>query len=132
MSNIAVSLNVDLVQMICGECGIVFAVPDYFQQERLKTGKGWYCPNGHGRVYKESETDRLRKLLEQANKKNTDLLERTRMAEDAKKAAVMREGKERAEKKRLLTRTHGGVCPHCNRTFRQLARHMETKHKEAE
>lgn len=117
MSNIAVSLNVNLVQMVCGKCGVVFAVPDYFDKERLDTGNEWYCPNGHCRVYKESETGRLRKLLEQANRKNTDLLERTRIAENERQAAIMREEKERAEKKRLLTRAHAGVCPHCNRTF---------------
>jgi hypothetical protein len=30
---------------------------------------------------------------------------------------------------RLKNRAAAGVCPCCNRTFAQLARHMATKHK---
>lgn len=30
--------------------------------------------------------------------------------------------------KRMETRVAAGVCPHCNRTFKQLAAHMKCKH----
>lgn len=30
--------------------------------------------------------------------------------------------------KSLSDRAHAGVCPCCNRTFKQLAAHMKTKH----
>jgi len=55
-----------LVNMQCGECGIQFAVPDFFNEERKKTGKGWFCPNGHSRVYRESDADKFRRERDQA------------------------------------------------------------------
>ncbi len=50
-------------------------------------------------------------------------------AEDA--AAEARAAMEKAERKtkRLMRRVSAGVCPCCNRTFSDLARHMKTKHE---
>lgn len=36
--------------------------------------------------------------------------------------------RERKKKEQLETRAANGVCPCCHRTFKQLARHMKTKH----
>jgi len=33
-----------------------------------------------------------------------------------------------AKAQRKLKRVHRGVCPDCNRSFENLARHMHTKH----
>lgn len=35
---------------------------------------------------------------------------------------------EKAAKTRLKNRAKAGVCPCCNRTFKQLAAHMKTQH----
>lgn len=37
-----------LVTMVCGACGITFAMPEQKQQECLSDhSQGWYFPNGH-------------------------------------------------------------------------------------
>lgn len=118
MSNLAVDVNVSLVQMSCGECGVVFAVPGYFQRERKETGKGWYCPNGHCRVYRESDSDRLRRELEQAQKRNAQLA--WQIASERVTA--------KKEQARIMKRANAGVCQHCHRTFYNVVRHMKTKH----
>lgn len=48
---------------ICGNCGVVFWVPEKLEAEYLKNGIGWFCPNGHNRAYLESECDRVNKKL---------------------------------------------------------------------
>jgi hypothetical protein len=105
---------VTLVQMRCGGCGIPFAVPDYFQQERKENGGNFYCPNGHSRVYREPDVERLTRELRAAQAQAVH-------AEDQRKAAERRAA---AARKRV----GNGVCPCCHRTFQQLSRHMKAKH----
>ncbi len=47
----------------CGECGVHFALTEAFAAERRRDGRTWHCPNGHVRVFRETETERLRKQL---------------------------------------------------------------------
>jgi hypothetical protein len=104
--------------MSCGECGINFAVPDRFYIERRdkNASLSWYCPNGHNRIFKESEADRLRRerdrLAQQLAQKDDAIAERDRKL------------------KRLAKRAAAGTCPCCQRTFSNMTRHMKTKHPE--
>lgn len=106
----------EMVHMNCGECGIEFTVPEHFNAERKKTGKGWYCPNGHSRVYKESDADKFRRerdsALQQLAQREEEIAERGRKI------------------KRLEKRAAAGSCPCCQRTFSNMSRHMKTKHPE--
>lgn len=107
----------------CGECGIEFAVPDFFDKERRDTGKGWHCPNGHSRVYRESDADKFRRERDQA-------IQQMARAEQEAAEAETRARKAEAEVRRIKKRASGGVCPCCNRSFTALARHMKAKHPE--
>lgn len=111
----------DMHLMCCGECGIEFTVPEHFYAERYKTGKGWCCPNGHNRVFKESEVDKMRRERDSA------IQQRARAEQETAHAEKMRLKAER-ETKRLKKRAAAGTCPCCNRTVGQMARHMKTKH----
>jgi uncharacterized OB-fold protein len=55
--------TITLTRMECGECGIVFAMPTSKYNRCYQNGEGWHCPNGHGRIFTESETTRLQKQL---------------------------------------------------------------------
>jgi|GEM_PF-2697621 len=46
-------------------------------------------------------------------------------------ATLARLNEAETKARRAERRIHAGVCPHCNRTFVQLARHMKTKHQDA-
>lgn len=110
-------------EMHCGECGIEFGVPDHFYKERKENGTGWCCPNGHNRVFRESDVTKLereRNILKQQN---------ARLADEAAAAISAREKSER-ESKRLKKRISAGTCPCCNRTFSNMAAHMKTQHPE--
>lgn len=109
------------VEMQCGMCGINFTMPLVFQQERQQNGGTWYCPNGHPRVYRESDVDTLKRQLAEKDRL---------LASERERAATNYAARERAERKlrKIERRTSGGVCPCCNRTFNALTRHMKTKH----
>lgn len=65
-------------EMNCGECGIVFFVPVVFYRERRERNLGWSCPNGHERIFKETESDKLKRELGAEIKRKEDLVEHWR------------------------------------------------------
>src|SRR5262245_61380364 len=88
----------------CGRCGIVFYVPEHWRSDKQETHEGFYCPNGHCRVYQESEADRLRRQLKE---KETSL-----QWEQNRNASLSRRLKQEAGKHRALrARVKAGVCP---------------------
>jgi DNA repair exonuclease SbcCD ATPase subunit len=113
-----------LTAMVCGNCGVAFAVPEKMRAEKESDGGYWYCPNGHSRIYKKTTAQELeeekarRKRAELRAQANRELLE----AEERSHAST------RGHLTRVKKRTAHGVCPCCNRTFQNVARHMESKH----
>jgi hypothetical protein len=95
----------------------------------------FYCPAGHSLHYGDNEADRLRREL-------ADEKARSRSIASSRDYAFseLRETEAKlTQKKRLYTRTRNeltkvktrvaaGVCPDCNRSFQNVARHMATKH----
>lgn len=111
-----------MVNISCGECGIVFGVPDDWYLNRTRKHTGWYCPNGHCRAFKsESDIDKAQRLANEAQAQANQEQHLRLVAERARNKAI-------AEKKRLEKRVAHGVCLCCNRTFINLQRHMKTKH----
>lgn len=117
----ALPITVEMSDMTCGKCGIAFAVPETWRQEKQKNGGSWYCPNGCCRAYRESDTDKLKKRLAEERERHERTIARLNEAQ-ASEART-------AKKLKLQQKRHAaGTCPCCKRTFQQLARHMVTKH----
>ena len=124
--------DVHLETQECGECGITFAAPESFWRERRNTGRGWFCPNGHSRVFRETDVEKLRKEMQaQIDRKERERAwaaeardRYRREAEETKRRLSAAKGQLTKTKKRIA----GGVCPCCNRSFSDLYRHMTVKH----
>jgi hypothetical protein len=117
-----------IVHETCGSCGIHFGLEESHRKALLRSGDRFYCPNGHYVHYCETTEQRLRRELEEKSRRCSELA-----CEVTKERAIKYQ--ERTQKKRFATMLHNhrvrarhGVCPCCQRTFRQLARHMENKH----
>ena len=119
MTLAAIQVTVELTEINCGECGGTYAINERYRLQKYQTGQSWtcpYCKTGWG-YSGNSENEKLRRELQ---------AERQR-----KESALARENEERAAKEKLerkLKRVDRGVCPQCNRTFANLARHMTCKH----
>jgi len=116
----------ELERTTCYQCGVEFASPAL--EQRRRDGKSFWCPNGHCQCWTETESSRLRKELEKTKEYlSSAQVDRDVARNDAKWARATAKGN--ATKLRNIKERIGrGVCPCCNRTFVQLARHMADKH----
>ena len=122
----------------CSECGIFFGVPLSFNRWcREDARRTFYCPRGHSQHYSNTENDitkmrRERDRLKQETARLEDLARQSReAAARAREAAEAERHRARGYKgaaTRLKNRIRAGVCPCCNRTFQDLARHIASKH----
>lgn len=117
-----------LTVLQCGKCGIVFAVPESFDRKNQETGGSWHCPNGHLRIYRESEADKLRRQLEREKQFSSNLSEQKRRAIEQRDAAKRCAAAQKGQKTRIKNRIARGVCPCCNRTFANIGAHMQQEH----
>ena len=116
----------------CHKCKCEMSIPDALYKAAMH-GKGkveFYCAYGHGSVFAEGESD-LDKMRRERDRLDQRLAERD---DEIARQRELREGTERQLSAtrgvvtRIKNRVGHGVCPCCNRTFSDLARHMGTKH----
>lgn len=108
-------------------CGVLFAAPKPMLDTRRHDGRDFYCPNGHSLSY-DGERSRLERELRAAK----DRAARDRAARDQAEASLRATKGVVTRQRERLERVAAGVCPCCNRSFRDLRRHMQTKHPEYE
>jgi DNA repair exonuclease SbcCD ATPase subunit len=110
-------------------CGVIFGMEKSFYEERRKDHARWYCPNGHNQFFSgKSEAEKLRDELATKNRQ----LEFAEADKSRLRSQLSTAQHGRAVIKGLMSkmkvRVAHGVCPCCNRTFQNVARHMKTKH----
>ncbi len=124
-----ITFNTDLVLVECCNCGMHFAMPKDFTCSRRNDHKWFCCPNGHHQHF--TTKTREQKLTEERDEERRarEFWEtREACARTERDAAERRVIGQKAAKTRIKNRIARGVCPCCNRTFRDLHRHMDTKH----
>jgi hypothetical protein len=103
-------------------CGIRFAMSAAYVRDRRKDHQWWHCPNGHLQHFdQESKEERLQRELQVAQQQMARI-------EDERREAERREAAAKREVARVVKRAHAGVCPCCQRSFANVARHMKMKH----
>ncbi len=113
-------------------CGIVHAIPedlDTYQRRQSEDGirqESIYCPLGHQYI-RASKTKAQREAADRlawakASDARASALQDQLLAERRQHAAT--KGKLTKMRKRIAA----GVCPCCNRSFKQVRQHMERQH----
>lgn len=109
----------------CGRCGVWHAIPQSMYDTSVEEGGFWHCPNGHSRGFSEGS---IKKQLEKEKRRRewaeADAKRQREQAEENERRRAAQKG----ATTRLRNRAKAGVCPCCNRTFKQLAAHMANKH----
>lgn len=112
----------------CYSCRMPFLVSAAFQKNKKADKSNFWCPNGHSQAYQgKTEAQKLREDWEASSLRfQSELNEANHARLVAEKAAKA----EKTKRWKVSDRIAKGVCPCCNRTFEDLARHMPTKHKD--
>lgn len=127
-----------LVVHHCPDCFITFAIPQRMHEEAVRRTRAsqektlsFCCPNGHQLSYPGlNEEQRLREQLQHERDRSGFLshqLDQTEARRVAQKAATTRA---RNERDKVIARIKNGVCPCCNRSFKNVRRHMASQHPE--
>jgi hypothetical protein len=115
-----------MVTIDCVSCGMMFAVPEVWERKRRRSHDWFYCPNGHNLHFpQESDVEKQQRLREQAERV---LARREQDLEHERRSHAATKGQLTKTRKRVA----GGVCPCCNRSFVNLARHMQGQHPDFE
>ncbi len=128
MTATQLELKIDFELVDCASCGLVFALQASYIARLREKGRSFYCPAGHTLSYGESELDRVRKQLEQTQRKLGSAEGTITHLRDQRDAAERSRAAHQAQATRLRNRVGKGVCPCCHRTFQDLQRHMSGKH----
>lgn len=115
-----------LMAVKCCNCGIYFGMTETLYEQRNKDGGPFFCPNGHSQFYTRHRD--MEKELEVLRKKEAQMQAEMMLLQSELKYSNNLLRGARAAKTRLENRVKKGVCPCCNRSFVQLARHMASKH----
>lgn len=115
---------------LCPVCGIEYHVPSAWEREQKRLGGkgGWWCPNGHQRVYRTSDEDDLRAERDRLKQDAAYKDDRIRELQVSSAIAWRKVSAAKGQITKIKKRASNGICPCCNRTFSDLARHMGTKH----
>lgn len=120
--------TVTLETATCYSCGTVFAVAGNLLRRFKDTGDTFYCPLGHGQVFTKTTQQKLDEALAQARRARQEAEARIGAIRDQAEAAERSNRALRGQNTKLRKRVSAGVCPCCNRSFQNLARHMTGQH----
>jgi len=113
----------------CGSCHISFAVPGDFDRDRRRDKKLFSCPSGCRISYLgEREEDRLWRLVMDRDEALARERQSTEYARQRAQTAIRSRNAMKGQVTKVKNRVAKGICPCCNRSFPQLAAHMESEH----
>lgn len=108
----------------CCSCGVVFAMTAEMNRKRMKSGERFYCPNGHGQAYTDTDARKI-KQLEQRLEVQRKETERARDQRDSIQRSL---STTRGHVTRLRKKLEQGFCPFCDHQFADVKAHMELQH----
>jgi RNase P subunit RPR2 len=122
-AQLAYSVQFEMIDPSC--CDVPFFILRSKYKARRLDHKNFWCPNcGRSQYYpQESDNEKLERRLAFEKRRRESAEREAKYQKDCART-------QKAAKTRLKNRVKHGVCPCCNRTFKQLARHMKNKHPE--
>lgn len=118
------------VSVECCRCGEVFGIDGATHAVLKRSSKGFNCPFGHPLHYPQgkSKEEKLQEELDRERRRRQSAEQNVAYYADEAKRERHRANGYKGHATRISRRVKHGVCPCCNRTFQDLARHMASKH----
>lgn len=115
----------------CACCKTEFVIPvELYKAAKASEKISFFCPYGHSQHYPKSETEeqKLRRERDRLAQRVAEWQDEARAEREKKEAAERRAAAARGQVTKIKNRVGHGVCPCCNRTFENVARHMASQH----
>lgn len=110
-------------------CGVKFGLDSEYGK-RMREDHAWFhCPNGHLQHFTgESTEERLARELKDSRESNAFLYTRNEALHDKLMVEKNKVRAQKAAKTRIKNRIANGVCPCCNRSFKNVHSHFRSQH----
>lgn len=113
----------------CANCHLPFGVTAAFDKARRDDHGTFYCPSKHQNYYpQKSDEEKLRDQLAREKRLRDSTEAQLTHTRDQLQATEYQRRAQKGANTKLRKRIAAGVCPCCNRTFQDLARHMNGQH----
>lgn len=121
--------QVTLETIECCNCGVTFAMPaSWLRVYEGDPNRFFYCPAGHPQHFSKSTATKLREEIERKNFAIQEEIKRSRRLEQDLRSQKFKTQSAQMHAAKLKKRIKNGVCPCCQRTFKNLAEHMDHMH----
>lgn len=107
----------------CITCGVIYTAPKAMMDNQREKGGYHHCCNGHSQGWSKEESQ-----SEKTRRERDRLKQQLAQRDDEIRAKERELAAERTKAAKAKKRSSAGVCPCCNRTVGQMARHMKSKH----
>ena len=136
MSDFTKTITEQFHVVSCYCCGIRFGITDQLHRRVVINAEGSvYCPScGRQSAWRESrdqkEIKRLQREIDTERRRADTAIRRAERESERRESVEKSLSATKGVVTRIKNRVGKGVCPCCNRTFRDLARHMANQHPE--
>lgn len=115
----------------CCRCKSDIWLPtDLYNSAKRSPRISFWCAYGHEQHFCEgpSDLDKMRQERDRLAQRVAERDDEIRRQRELREAAERRTAAARGQVTKIKNRVGHGVCPCCNRSFENLARHMNSKH----
>jgi len=123
MSQVVTLAGAPHVLWQCKTCGVLATCPEVVYDQHRAEGGFHFCPNGHSWGWSKENCER-----EELRRERDRLKQQVAARDDEVARQIAMRKQIEGKLGRVTKRINHGVCPCCNRTFGNLARHMKSKH----
>lgn len=120
-----------MIKSTCCKCETEMWLPDdLYSAARKSSNISFFCAYGHSQHFPEGELeiDKIRRERDALKQRVAQWMDEAADQRKAKELALRQAAASRGQVTKLRKRASAGVCPCCNRTFSDMARHMASKH----
>lgn len=129
MPRVEVATELDTVTCYRTDCGILFAVPSLWLENKKRNHTDFTCPNSHSQAFlAKTKEEQLRDELAKTRESVEFYQKSTRRLEDDKTKLKHQVRAQKGVATRLRNKAIAGICGFCSCEFPNVAEHVRTEH----
>lgn len=129
MPRVEVATELDTVTCYRTDCGILFAVPALWLDNKRRDHSDFTCPNGHHQAFlSKSQEEKLRDELKRTKESVEYYRNRNQRLEDDKTRLKHQVRAHKGVATRLKNKAIAGICAFCAHEFPNVAEHVKAEH----